>query len=157
MSKSNFITQEGWDALNEEMEALWAERKMVAEAVGEAAAMGDRSENAEYIYGRKKMREIDRRISYIHKRFKVLIIPRIEKTESDRAYFGSYVEFKDQTGRAMKFRLVGTDEADVKKKQLSIDSPIGRVLQDKKVGDVVEAHTPVGKKIFTIVSVSHEA
>ncbi|BDD02621.1 GreA/GreB family elongation factor [Aureibacter tunicatorum] len=153
---SNLITKEGWDALNAEMEALWSERKQVAEAVGEAAAMGDRSENAEYIYGRKKLRELDGRIGYIHRRFKVLKVAAFENIDQSKVFFSAYVKFKDQTGRPMEFQLVGTDEADIKKKKLSVESPIGKALMDKKIGDTVEVDAPVGKKIFTILAITYK-
>ncbi|BDD10710.1 transcription elongation factor GreB [Fulvitalea axinellae] len=154
MSKSIWITKEGWDALNAEMEALWKERRMVADAVGEAAAMGDRSENAEYIYGRKKLREVDRRISYIHRRFKVLKVIENQPKEPGKAIFGSWIEFKDPTGKVFKFQIVGSDEADPKKKKMSVVSPIGKALVDRMVGETVDVQTPAGKRVFTIISVS---
>ncbi|GAA4825964.1 GreA/GreB family elongation factor [Algivirga pacifica] len=152
MDTSILITKEGFDQLNQEMKALWDERKIVTEAVSEAAAMGDRSENAEYIYGKKKLRELDRRIGYLHKRTQILKIFTPAGKEG-QACFGRFVKFKDETGRSMEFRLVGKDEADTRKKTLSIMSPIGKALWDKFVGDSVQVQTPAGRKTFTIEAV----
>lgn len=155
MNHSTHITPEGWDKLVKEMEALWEERRVVTEAVSEAAAMGDRSENAEYIYGKKKLRELDRRISYLHKRSKILKVYTPLVTDEDLIIFGAYVEFKDESGRLMQFRVVGPDEADIKLKTLSTVSPIGSALLDKRVGDVIKVKTPAGIKTFTILKVSY--
>ncbi len=93
MKEATFITPEGWKKLNKEMEELWEERKQVTEAVSEAAAMGDRSENAEYIYGKKRLRELDRKIGFIHKRFKILKVHNPEVRDTSIVAFGAYETF----------------------------------------------------------------
>ena len=145
MIESTFITKNGWEKLNEEMTALWKDRKRVVNAVSEAAAMGDRSENAEYIYGRKRLREIDRRISYIHKQFKKLKVIEYNAGIAEKVSFGCWVEYSDQNNKNHIFQLVGTDETNIKEKKLSIVSPIGKALLYKTVGDTVEAVIPSGK------------
>ncbi|MEH0156218.1 GreA/GreB family elongation factor [Limibacter armeniacum] len=155
MKEATFITPEGWQKLNKDMEALWDERKQVTEAVSEAAAMGDRSENAEYIYGKKRLRELDRKIGFLHKRFKILTVYNPEVRNTSIVAFGAYVKFKDETGRSMQFRLVGVDEANIKQQTLSVVSPIGKALLNRKLGESVEVQTPAGLKTFTIESINY--
>lgn len=154
MNKSTYITKEGMESLQNEVHEIWEERKVVTQAVSDAAAMGDRSENAEYIYGKKKLREIDGRLTYLRRRINTLKVFD-QKVDETRAMFSAYVTFKDQTNREMTLRLVGPDEADIKKQSISIASPIGKSLLNQAVGDTVEVITPAGKKIFTILKVKY--
>ncbi|MBD0401257.1 GreA/GreB family elongation factor [Flammeovirga sp. EKP202] len=154
MNKSTYITKEGMESLQNEVQEIWEERKVVTQAVSDAAAMGDRSENAEYIYGKKKLREIDGRLTYLRRRINTLKVFD-QKVDDTRAMFSAYVTFKDQTNREMTLRLVGPDEADIKKQSISIASPIGKSLLNQSVGDSVEVVTPAGKKIFTILKVKY--
>ncbi|WP_044200816.1 GreA/GreB family elongation factor [Flammeovirga sp. OC4] len=154
MNKSTYITKEGMESLQNEVQEIWEERKVVTQAVSDAAAMGDRSENAEYIYGKKKLREIDGRLTYLRRRINTLKVFD-QKVDDTRAMFSAYVTFKDQTNREMTLRLVGPDEADIKKQSISIASPIGKSLLNQSVGDAVEVVTPAGKKIFTILKVKY--
>ncbi|KXX67237.1 GreA/GreB family elongation factor [Flammeovirga sp. SJP92] len=154
MNKSTYITKEGMESLQNEVQEIWEERKVVTQAVSDAAAMGDRSENAEYIYGKKKLREIDGRLTYLRRRINTLKVFD-QKVDDTRAMFSAYVTFKDQTNREMTLRLVGPDEADIKKQSISIASPIGKSLLNQSVGDAVEVTTPAGKKTFTILKVKY--
>ncbi|NLR92513.1 MULTISPECIES: GreA/GreB family elongation factor [Flammeovirga] len=154
MSKSAYITKEGMEGLQQEVQVLWEERKIVTEAVSEAAAMGDRSENAEYIYGKKKLREIDGRLTYLRRRIgNVKVFD--QEIDENKAMFSAFVTFKDQTNNVMTLRLVGPDEADIKKQSISIASPIGKALLNKTIGDSVDVITPAGKKTFTIQKVKY--
>ncbi|NME72257.1 GreA/GreB family elongation factor [Flammeovirga aprica] len=154
MNKSTYITKEGMESLQNEVQEIWEERKVVTQAVSDAAAMGDRSENAEYIYGKKKLREIDGRLTYLRRRINTLKVFD-QKVDDTRAMFSAYVTFKDQTNREMTLRLVGPDEADIKKQSISIASPIGKSLLNQSVGDAIEVITPAGKKVFTILKVKY--
>ncbi|ANQ48423.1 GreA/GreB family elongation factor [Flammeovirga yaeyamensis] len=154
MTKSAYITKEGMEGLQQEVQVLWEERKIVTEAVSDAAAMGDRSENAEYIYGKKKLREIDGRLTYLRRRIgNVKVFD--QEIDENKAMFSAYVTFKDQTNHMMTLRLVGPDEADIKKQTISIASPIGKALLNKQIGDSVDVVTPAGKKTFTIQKVKY--
>lgn len=154
MNKSAYITKEGMESLQKEVQEIWEERKIVTQAVSDAAAMGDRSENAEYIYGKKKLREIDGRLTYLRRRINTIKVFD-QKVDDSRAMFSAYVTFSDQTKREMTLRLVGPDEADIKKQSISIASPIGKALLNQSIGDVVDVITPAGKKTFTILKVRY--
>lgn len=148
----NYITPEGFEALNKELEDLWKERGRVVDAVSEAAAMGDRSENAEYIYGKKRLRELDSKIRFISKRINTVKIADNIVKDKDEILFGAVVTFKDKaTNHQLTFHLVGSDEADIKNGKLSIDSPIGSALVNLKKGDETDVMTPGGKKTYVIV------
>ena len=123
MAKSNYITRQGWNVLDQELKFLWKEeRPKVTQAVSDAAALGDRSENAEYIYGKRRLREIDRRVRFLTKRLEVLQI--VDYSQS---------------------RLVGCDEFDPAKNWISIDSPVARALIGKEEDDEITVETPSGK------------
>ena len=116
------ITSKGFDTLQQELKALWVRRKGVTEAVTAAAAEGDRSENAEYIYRKKELREIDRRIRYLQKRLSVLKVVRERPSEPDKIFFGASVKLSDEDGKESNIRIVGPDEIDPSKHWISIDS-----------------------------------
>lgn len=151
------ITPQGYKALDEELKALWKRRKGVTEAVTAAAAEGDRSENAEYIYRKKELREIDRRVRYLQKRLAVLKVVDEKPTDANKVFFGATVELIDEEGNAMQVRIVGPDEIDTAKRWISIDSLVARALLKKEVGDEVEVAAPAGKASYCIEAVNYLA
>ena len=133
---SPYITREGYDRLQQEQKVIWQRRKIVTAALHEAAAEGDRSENAEYIYRKKELRELDRRIRYLQKRIPDLTV--IDKrAHGDQIFFGAEVKL-DTGDTEMKIRIVGSDEIDPAKRHISIDSPLARALLKKQVDDEVQ-------------------
>ena len=145
MAKSNYITRQGWNALDQELKFLWKEeRPRVTEAVSDAAALGDRSENAEYIYGKRRLREIDRRVRFLTKRLEVLQIVDYHPKQEQKVFFGAWVELEEENGEIKQYRLVGSDEFDPVKNWISIDSPVARALIGKEVDDEVKVETPSG-------------
>jgi transcription elongation factor GreB len=155
--KKVHITPEGARKLQEELEQLWrVERPRVTREVAAAAALGDRSENAEYIYGKKRLREIDRRIEFLRKRFDVLVVVKPGEVARDRVYFGAFVTLEDESGAEVRYRLVGPDESDVQSGAISVESPIGRVLMGKREGDEVEVQRPVGRARFVVLEIRYE-
>lgn len=156
MAKSNYITREGWQALDKELKYLWREeRPKVTQAVSEAAAMGDRSENAEYIYGKKRLREIDRRVRFLTKRLEVLKIVEPSPQQEGRVFFGAWVRLEDEEGNEKVFRLVGPDEFDPFKGWISIDSPVARALLGKYVDDEIHVSTPGGDVSYWVLEISY--
>jgi transcription elongation factor GreB len=156
-SRKVHITPEGARRLQEELERLWrVERPRVTREVAAAAALGDRSENAEYIYGKKRLREIDRRIEFLRKRFDQLVVVKPGEVARDRVYFGAYVTLEDESGEEVCYRLVGPDESDVATGAISIESPLGRVLVGKRAGDDVEVQRPAGRARFTVLEIRYE-
>lgn len=156
-----YITRPGYDKLKAELEHLWHdERPKVTADVQAAAAQGDRSENAEYIYGKKRLREIDRRIRFLSKRLESLTIVDARPTHDDgRIYFGAWVTIEDEEDeRAPKltYRIVGGDESDLTKRYISVDSPVAKALLGKRVGDTVTIQRPKGPVDVTVVSVRYE-
>ncbi|MBD1391118.1 transcription elongation factor GreB [Neiella sp. HB171785] len=154
--KTNLITREGWHRLDDELKFLWKEeRPRVTQAVSEAAALGDRSENAEYIYGKKRLREIDRRLRFLMKRLEVLEIVDYSPQQDGKVFFGAYVEVENDDGEIAHYRIVGTDEIDVKKKHITINSPMARALIGKQIDDEVQVRTPEGVKIWYINKIQY--
>lgn len=154
MKKTNYITREGYERLDRELKYLWKdERPKVTRAVSEAAALGDRSENAEYIYGKKRLREIDRRVRFLSKRLEDLQIIYPEKQQEGKVFFGAWVTLIDEEDKEFTYRLVGVDEWDVKKGEISIDSPVARALIGKQVDDEVVVKTPEGERYLEIVKI----
>jgi len=158
MKKSNYITRAGWDRLDQELKFLWKdERPKITRSVSEAAAQGDRSENAEYIYGKKRLREIDRRVRFLMKRLDELTIVYPEKQQEGKVYFGAWVTLINEEDETKIYRLVGPDEWDVKQGDISINSPMARALLGKRVDDEVVVTTPEGEKVFDIVAICYTA
>jgi transcription elongation factor GreB len=152
------ITPEGAKRLQDELEQLWrVERPRVTREVSAAAALGDRSENAEYIYGKKRLREIDRRIEFLRKRFDQLEVVRPGEVARDRVYFGAWVTLEDEAGTEVCYRLVGPDESDVAKGWISIESPLGRTLVGRREGDEVAVDRPAGRAHYTLLAIRYEA
>lgn len=155
----SYITRAGFEKLRAELEQLWKdERPRVTQAVSVAAALGDRSENADYIYGKKRLREIDRRIRFLTKRMDELeVVDLGPRAKSDRVYFGAWVELEDEDGERVRYQLVGPDEFDAAKGRISIESPVGRALMGKRLGDEVDVRRPKGDARFTIAAIEYFA
>ncbi|MBR0572717.1 MULTISPECIES: transcription elongation factor GreB [Pasteurellaceae] len=146
MAKSPYITREGWHTLDQELKFLWkVERPQVTQAVSDAAALGDRSENAEYIYGKRRLREIDRRVRFLSKRLDVLKIVDYSPSQEGKIFFGAWIELENDDGEINQYRIVGCDEFDPAKHWISVDSPVARALIGKQVDDEVQVETPSGK------------
>ncbi|CDG88203.1 transcription elongation factor GreB [Xenorhabdus bovienii] len=157
MAKSNYITREGWHALDQELKYLWkVERPNVTQAVSDAAALGDRSENAEYIYGKKRLREIDRRVRFLSKRLDALQIVDPDPRQEGKVFFGAWVKVENEKAEEHIFRLVGPDEFDPAKKWISIDSPVARALLGKQVDDEITVMTPNGMAIYWILEIGYQ-
>lgn len=146
---SRYITAEGYHRLNEELKYLWkVKRPEVTQAVSEAAAQGDRSENAEYIYGKKQLREIDRRIRYLSKRLDTItVVDRVPENQSV-ILFGAWVSIIDEDDNEKHFRIVGPDEIDTAGTLISIDAPLARALLKKSVGDEASITRPDGTEVW---------
>ena len=153
---SPYITRDGMSKLAAELRTLWkVTRPEVTRRVAEAAAMGDRSENAEYIYGKRQLREIDSRIRYLTKRIDVLkVVDRLPDDQS-RIYFGAHVVLEDETGVTHRYRLVGPDEIDGGAGYISIDSPMARALLKKRVDDDVQITVEGTARRYAIVSIAY--
>jgi len=147
---SPYITAEGYAALDEEQKTLWKKRAVVVKALAAAAAEGDRSENAEYIYRKKELGGIDRRIRYLQKRLPKLKVVR-EFTQRDKIFFGAWVQLEQHDGAMVEYRIVGPDEIDAVDGHISMDSPLAKALLKHGVGDEVQI-TLAEKKITYYVS-----
>ena len=148
---SKYITPAGYRRLNEELQHLWkVKRPEVTKSVQEAAAQGDRSENAEYIYGKKMLREIDSRIRFLSRRLDDMVVVDRPPEDTSRVFFGAWVELEDEQGQVVTHRLVGPDESDAKQGWISIDAPLARALLKKQVDDEVDVDTPAGRKVWLI-------
>lgn len=153
---SKYITPEGYRQLNDELQYLWkVKRPGVTQSVQEAAAQGDRSENAEYIYGKKMLREIDGRIRFLSKRLDDMTVVDRAPTDQSRVFFGAWLTLEDEDGEESRFRIVGPDESDAKKGFISIDSPLARALLKKQVDDEVQVDTPSGLRLWYISAISY--
>ena len=152
--KPGYITPEGYRRFEEEADRLWnVDRPKMAKAVQVAAAEGDRSENAEYQYSKQRLAAIDRRLRFLGKRLKALTIVDERPPDDGRVYFGSWVTVEDEEGRTQTFRVVGPDEIDAKKRWISMDSPMGKALLSREVGDEVTVRRPKGEVTYEIVEV----
>jgi transcription elongation factor GreB len=155
-ASSVYITPQGKAKLDEELHFLWHKRRPdVVKALSAAAAEGDRSENAEYIYRKKELREIDRRVRYLSKRVEVLKVVDYAPADPSRIYFGAWVELENEVGEVVTYRIVGADEFDPEKGFISVDSPVARALMKKTVDDDVEVQTPKGQVRYLVVSVRY--
>jgi transcription elongation factor GreB len=155
-SGSQYATPEGARRLREELDTLWSvERPAVTRAVAEAAAQGDRSENAEYIYGKRRLREMDRRIRYLRGRLDGMKIVSEPPSDRGRVFFGAWVTIEEASGARPRHRIVGPDEFDREAGYISMDSPLGRALLGKRIGDTVEVALPAGRLVATIVAIEY--
>lgn len=159
IGQSNYITRSGFQKLQSELEWLWKdERPRVTEAVATAAALGDRSENADYIYGKKRLREIDRRIRFLTKRIDELsVVDAGPRKEADRVYFGAWVSVEGEDGELARYQLVGPDEFDAAAGRISVDSPVGRALMGKRLGDEVKVRRPKGEMRYSVLKIEYDA
>lgn len=154
--KKNYMTPKGHQNLVSELEQLLRlERPEVTKLVQWAASNGDRSENADYIYGKKRLREIDRRIRFLSGRLDAAQVVDPAKMVSDKIQFGATVKIQDDEGQVKDFSIVGVDEVDTAKGRISWQSPIGKGLLGKIVGDEVLIQVPSGEKVYEVVSINY--
>ena len=157
--KTNLITREGFQRLKDELDFLWKEeRPEVTKKVTWAAGLGDRSENADYQYNKKRLREIDRRVRYLRKRLEQVKVVDYSPQQEGKVFFGAWVEVENQMGEVKKFRIVGPDEiyGDAKD-YISIDSPMARALLKKEIDDEVMVRTPEGEKEWFVNKIDYKA
>jgi transcription elongation factor GreB len=155
---SPYITAEGAEAMKQQLADLWSlRRKDVVPALSAAAAEGDRSENAEYIYRKKQLGEIDRKIRYITKRLDVMKVVSQLPGSQDKIYFGAWVELEDEAGQLHKHRIVGADETDASRGYVSIDSPLARALMGHRVGDSIQVQLPERTVEMHILEIHYQA
>jgi transcription elongation factor GreB len=158
MATLRYITPDGFRRLFAEHQEIWTVlRPRIVREVEAAAAMGDRSENAEYIYGKRKLRELDGRLRFLSQKMDSLTVLEPAPDKSGKAWFGAWVTVEQEDGEARTWRLVGADEFDVARGLLSVDSPLGRALLGKKKGQVVTVQRPAGPAEVTILKVSWKA
>ena len=151
-----YITAEGFAALKAEHDELWiVERPRVTQAVSDAAALGDRSENADYIYGKRRLREIDRRLRFLTKRLETLRVVTEVPEDPKRVFFAAWVTIEDEDGDQKTWRIVGADESELGRGYISMDSPVARALLGKREGDEVTIRVPKGDVDYTIVRVKY--
>ena len=154
----SYITPKGLRRLQEEADRLWrVERPRVTREVSDAAALGDRSENAEYIYGKRRLREIDGRLRFLAKRMDELTVVSTAPSERERIFFGAFVEIEEEGGERRALRLVGADESDPALGRLSVESPLGRALLGKREGDEVVVLRPRGETRCEVIAIRYEA
>lgn len=154
---SAYITPAGFMALQEEQESIWKHRSTVVKALAAAAAEGDRSENAEYIYRKKELREIDRRIRYLQKRLPILVQVNDTPTDQDKIFFGAWVRLEDRQGKQSIYRIVGPDEAHSQKTYLSMDAPLAKALMKRTVEDEIQVKAPSGDKNYRVLEIKYSA
>lgn len=157
MNNAPLITRKGWETLDRELKYLWKQyRPEITLKVQEAAAQGDRSENADYTYNKRLLRQIDRRVRYLAKRLDELSIVDYSPKQEGKVYFGAWVELENDEGTVVRYRIVGKDEIDTKKGYITIDSPMARALIGKQVDDEVRVQTPSGLKEWYINAIQYQ-
>lgn len=154
-SKSPYVTPEGKRILLDEQKSIWLRRREVVAALSAAAAEGDRSENAEYIYRKKELRELDRRIRYLQKRLPELNVVEQKPANAEQVFFGATVRLEDEAGKSVTYRIVGPDEFDREQHYISVDSPLARSLLKHELGDEVEVEVPDGRLYYLIAEISY--
>jgi len=153
---SFYITAQGHESLVNELDYLWrVKRPKVTQSVSEAAAQGDRSENAEYIYGKKQLREIDWRVRFLRKRLDNLTIVNQAPDNINKIYFGAWVSLEDAEGQQFTYRIVGPDEFDTKKAWISMDAPLARALMGKTLNDEVIVNLPNGITNYYVIDIKY--
>lgn len=151
-----YITREGWQTLQAELQFLWhEERPKVTQVVHEAAKNGDRSENGDYIYGKRRLREIDRRIGYLSRRLDVLKIVDSTPDDPSKIYFGAYVTLEKDDGSTITYRIVGPDEFDLKAHKISLDAPLAKALLGKTLDDEIRLTLADKVDIYYVVDVRY--
>ncbi len=154
--RSKLITVRGQKALADELDKLWnKERPKITQEVADAAAHGDRSENAEYIYGKKKLREIDRRVRYLSKRLEEVTVVRPPAADLKEVRFGAWVSLEDEGGSRVEYQIVGFDEVDAKNNRISVDAPVAKALLGKNLGDEITVQRPKGEITYQILGVRY--
>ncbi|PHS70303.1 MAG: transcription elongation factor GreB [Methylophaga sp.] len=155
--KTKLITAEGLEKLNNELDYLWrVERPEITKVVTWAAGLGDRSENADYQYNKRKLREIDRRVRYLRKTIEDIQVVKYDPVQEGKVYFGAWVELEDSDGNSLKFRIVGSEEIYGKDHYISIDSPVARACLKKQVDDEVIVHIPSGIKTWFVNKIEYK-
>ena len=153
---SKYSTPEGVARLRAELDELWrVERPRVTEAVTAAAAQGDRSENAEYTYGKKRLREIDRRVRFLRKRLEGMVVVEQPPSDRNRVYFGAWVELELASGEATIVRIVGPDEFDMDPRYVSMDAPLGRALLGRRLDESFSIEAPGGARSYVVVDIRY--
>jgi transcription elongation factor GreB len=154
---AKYITPEGAARLRRELDELWrVKRPAVTKAVSEAAAQGDRSENAEYIYGKKQLAEIDRRVRFLRKRLTGIRVVDEAPSDTSKVYFGAWFELESSDGQRTEYRLVGPDEFDFAPEYVSVDSPLGKAVLGKAPGSTIEVRAPEGRRRYALTSVRYQ-
>jgi transcription elongation factor GreB len=154
--KTNLITREGYDLLQQELDQLWRqERPEVTRKVTWAAGLGDRSENADYQYNKKRLREIDRRVRYLRKRFEELKVVAYSPEQEGKVFFGAWVRLLDEDDKPLTFRIVGPDEIYGRNDYASVDAPLVRACLKKEAGDEVVVILPAGEKTWLIETIRY--
>lgn len=154
--RSNLITPEGYKQLKDELDYLWTtHRPDITKKVAWAASLGDRSENADYQYNKKLLREIDRRVRYLQKRLPELQLVEYSKEQEGKAFFGAYVKIENNSGEIKTLRIIGYDEIFDKKNVISVDSPMAKALLGKEIDEEVKVHTPSGIQSWYITGISY--
>lgn len=155
--RRSYITRLGAERLHKELlQLLNVERPKVTAEVSAAAAQGDRSENAEYLYGKRRLREIDRRLRFLQRRLdSSTVVDPAEQEDRTKVYFGATVTLEDEDGGTMRYQIVGPDEIDARGGRISVDSPIGKALVGRRVGDAVTVHRPRGEIELTVVTIEY--
>ena len=153
---SKYITPEGAAKLRRELDELWrVKRPAVTKAVSEAAAEGDRSENAEYIYGKKQLAEIDRRVRFLRKRLTGIRVVDQRPSDTSKVFFGAWFALRETDGKTNEYRLVGPDESSFAPQYVSMDSPLGRAVLGKALHDEIAVGTPEGPRRYELVAVRY--
>ncbi len=152
----HYITPDGAKKLRAELDQLWSvERPRVTQEVADAAAQGDRSENAEYIYGKRRLREIDRRVRFLSKRLDEVTVVTEPPTDPSRAFFGAWITVEDDDGKEVTYRIVGPDESSVERGWISMEAPVAKALLGKRVGDEVTVRVPKGEITYSVLSIRY--
>ncbi|MGZ3406887.1 MAG: transcription elongation factor GreB [Polyangia bacterium] len=158
MAEKNYITPDGYKRLVDELtELATVERPRVVREVSDAAAEGDRSENAAYIYGKRRLREIDRRMGFLQRRLEHVQVVKAEEQKKDKVRFGAFVTIEDEEGEPHVYQIVGVDEVDAGRGKISWKSPVGRALLGKQIDDEVRVKWHAGQRELTVVDISYEA
>lgn len=155
--RAHLITPEGLEALKEELDFLWrTERPKVTQEVSDAAKLGDRSENAEYIYGKKRLRQIDGRVRFLRKRIEAVTVVDRQPNDLEKIFFGAWIELEDDDGELFRYRIVGEDEINLSCGYISVDAPLARGLLGKSIDDDVTVRLPKGEVTYFVADVHYQ-
>ena len=157
VSEKNYITKPGWKRMVDELEQLaTVERPRVVREVSDAAAEGDRSENSAYIYGKRRLREIDRRMGFLTRRLRDITVVDEKERTPGRVFFGATVEVEDEEGESHRYQIVGVDEVDAARGRISWQSPVGKALLGKRIDETVTVRWHAGQRELTVIDVTYE-